>query len=31
VTREQRGKWNYYRVIPEALLAASELLRTPAS
>ena len=31
VTREQRGKWNYYRVIPAALLAASELLRTPAA
>src|ERR1700761_5482521 len=24
VTREQRGKWNYYRVVPEALLAASD-------
>jgi ArsR family transcriptional regulator, arsenate/arsenite/antimonite-responsive transcriptional repressor len=31
VTREQRGKWNYYRVVPEALLAASELLRAPAA
>jgi len=31
VTREQRGKWNYYRVVPEALLAASDLLRAPAS
>ena len=31
VTREQRGKWNYYRVIPQALLAASELLRAPAA
>ena len=31
VTREQRGKWNYYRVIPEALLAASDLLRAPTS
>jgi ArsR family transcriptional regulator len=30
VTREQRGKWNYYRVVPQALLAASELLRAPA-
>src|SRR5579863_3391283 len=26
VTREQRGKWNYYRVVPAALLAAGELL-----
>jgi ArsR family transcriptional regulator, arsenate/arsenite/antimonite-responsive transcriptional repressor len=31
VTRERRGKWNYYRVVPEALLAAGELLRAPAS
>ena len=31
VTREQRGKWNYYRVVPEALLAASHMLRSPAS
>jgi ArsR family transcriptional regulator, arsenate/arsenite/antimonite-responsive transcriptional repressor len=31
VTREQRGKWNYYRVVPEALLATSELLRAPAA
>ena len=31
VTREQRGKWNYYRVVPQALLAASELLRAPAA
>jgi ArsR family transcriptional regulator len=31
VTREQRGKWNYYRVVPEALLAAGDLLRAPAA
>jgi ArsR family transcriptional regulator len=31
VTREQRGKWNYNRVVPQALLAASELLRAPAA
>src|SRR3984885_1771752 len=31
VTREQRGKWNYYRVVPEALLAAADLLRAPAA
>lgn len=30
VTREQRGKWAYYRVIPEALLALSDTLRAPA-
>lgn len=29
VTREQRGKWAYYRVVP-ALLALSETLRAPA-
>ena len=31
VTREQRGKWNYYRVVPEALLAISDVLRAPAA
>ena len=31
VTREQRGKWNYYRVVPEALLAAGAALRAPAA
>lgn len=31
VTREQRGKWNYYRVVPEALRAAGEMLRAPAA
>jgi ArsR family transcriptional regulator len=30
VTREQRGKWAYYRVVPEALLALSDTLRAPA-
>lgn len=29
VTREQRGKWAYYRVVPGALLALSETLRAP--
>lgn len=28
VTREQRGKWAYYKVVPEALLALSDALRT---
>jgi|SRR3954447_3296426 ArsR family transcriptional regulator, arsenate/arsenite/antimonite-responsive transcriptional repressor len=27
VTRDQRGKWAYYRVAPEALLALSDSLR----
>jgi ArsR family transcriptional regulator len=27
VTREQRGKWAYYRVVPAALLALSDTLR----
>jgi ArsR family transcriptional regulator, arsenate/arsenite/antimonite-responsive transcriptional repressor len=31
VTREQRGKWNYYRVVPAALLAAGDLLRAPVA
>jgi ArsR family transcriptional regulator len=31
VTREQRGKWAYYRVVPGALVALSETLRTPAA
>ena len=31
VTREQRGKWAYYRVVPEALLALSDTLRAPAA
>jgi ArsR family transcriptional regulator len=31
VTREQRGKCAYYRVVPGALLALSETLRAPAA
>jgi DNA-binding transcriptional ArsR family regulator len=31
VTREQGGKWNYYRAVSEALLAASDMLRAPAA
>jgi ArsR family transcriptional regulator len=31
VTREQRGKWAYYRVITEALLALSDVLRVPGA
>jgi ArsR family transcriptional regulator len=31
VTREQRGKWAYYRVVPEAMLALSDTLRAPAA
>src|SRR5260370_38946619 len=31
VTREQRGKWAYYRVVPQALHALSDTLRIPAS
>ena len=27
VTRDQRGKWAYYRVVPEAMLAVSDTLR----
>lgn len=27
VTREQRGKWAYYRIIPETMTALSEILR----
>lgn len=30
VTREQRGKWAYYRVAPQAMLALSDTLRAPA-
>jgi ArsR family transcriptional regulator len=29
VTREQRGKWAYYRVVPGALSALRDALRTP--
>jgi ArsR family transcriptional regulator len=27
VTRDQRGKWAYYRVVPQAMLALSDTLR----
>jgi ArsR family transcriptional regulator, arsenate/arsenite/antimonite-responsive transcriptional repressor len=30
VTREQRGKWAYYQVIPQAMLALSSTLHSPA-
>jgi ArsR family transcriptional regulator len=29
VTREQRGKWAYYRVVPEAMAALADTLRVP--
>jgi ArsR family transcriptional regulator len=29
VTRETRGKWNYYRIVPAALRALGDTLRTP--
>jgi ArsR family transcriptional regulator, arsenate/arsenite/antimonite-responsive transcriptional repressor len=31
VTREQRGKWAYYRVVPQAMQALGETLRGPAA
>jgi ArsR family transcriptional regulator len=31
VTREQRGKWAYYRVVPQAIQALSETLRGSAA
>jgi ArsR family transcriptional regulator len=31
ITREQRGKWAYYRVVPEAMAALGETLRGPAA
>jgi ArsR family transcriptional regulator len=31
VTREQRGKWAYYRVVPQAIQALGDTLRTPAA
>jgi ArsR family transcriptional regulator len=31
VTREQRGKWAYYRVVPETMAAISLTLRGPAT
>ena len=30
VSRDQRGKWAYYRVVPETMAALSEVLRAPA-
>jgi ArsR family transcriptional regulator len=30
VTRDQRGKWAYYRVVPEAMEALSDTLRVTA-
>jgi ArsR family transcriptional regulator len=30
VTREQRSKWAYYRVVPEAMAALSDTLRVTA-
>jgi len=31
VTRDQRGKWAYYRVVPETMTALSDILRSPAA
>jgi ArsR family transcriptional regulator len=31
VTRDQRGKWAYYAVVPEALDGLSSTLRTPSA
>jgi ArsR family transcriptional regulator, arsenate/arsenite/antimonite-responsive transcriptional repressor len=31
VNREQRGKWAYYRVVPETMQALGDTLRDPAS
>ena len=31
VTREQRGKWAYYRVVPAALAALGNALRAPGN
>jgi ArsR family transcriptional regulator, arsenate/arsenite/antimonite-responsive transcriptional repressor len=31
VTREQRGKWAYYRVVPQAIEALGDTLRGPAT
>jgi ArsR family transcriptional regulator, arsenate/arsenite/antimonite-responsive transcriptional repressor len=30
LTREQRGKWAYYRLVPEALTALAALITSPA-
>lgn len=31
LTREQRGKWAYYRLVPETLNVLAELITTPAA
>ena len=31
LTREQRGKWAYYRLVPEALNVLATLITTPAA
>jgi ArsR family transcriptional regulator len=31
VTREQRGKWAYYRVVPETMTALGDILRDSAA
>jgi ArsR family transcriptional regulator len=31
VTREQRGKWAYYRIVPQTMQALSDTLRGPAT
>jgi ArsR family transcriptional regulator len=31
VTREQRGKWAYYRVVPETMAAIGQTLRGPGA
>jgi ArsR family transcriptional regulator len=31
LTREQRGKWAYYRLVPDTLNAISALIATPSS
>ena len=31
ITREQRGKWAYYRVVPETMTALGDILRGPAA
>jgi ArsR family transcriptional regulator len=31
VTREQRGKWAYYRIVPATLQALGDTLRSPSA
>lgn len=31
ITREQRGKWAYYRVVPETMTVLGDILRGPAA